>query len=76
MLEKNQVNKYDADHDVLHVFLGNQYNASAEEEFPGVYVSRDDDTEEIVGFTVIDYRKNRHLLHEHYPQYDFTVSVA
>ena len=31
---------YDERHDILHVFLGSPINAFADEEFPGIYVSR------------------------------------
>lgn len=45
--------KHDARHDVLHVYLNNRCSyryASADEEYPDIYVLRDDDTDEIVGF--------------------------
>jgi len=52
---EKQVNKYDERHDVLHIFLGSQQNAFADEEAPGVYVNRDEDSDEIVGLTILDY---------------------
>lgn len=51
--------KYDERHDILHVFLGSPINAFADEEFPGIYVSRNDDTNDIVGLTIIDYTKKK-----------------
>ena len=59
--------KYDERHDILHVFLGSPINAFADEEFPGIYVSRNDDTNDIVGLTIIDYTKKKQLLKNYFP---------
>lgn len=59
--------KYDKRHDILHVFLGSPINAFADEEFPGIYVSRNDDTNDIVGLTIIDYTKKKQLLKNYFP---------
>ena len=59
--------KYDKRHDILHVFLGSPINAFADEEFPGIYVSRNDDTNDIVGLTIIDYTKKKQLLKDYFP---------
>ena len=64
---EKQVNKYDERHDVLHIFLGSQQNAFADEEAPGVYVNRDEDSDEIVGLTILDYSKKRAAVKEKYP---------
>lgn len=58
---------YDKRHDILHVFLGSPINAFADEEFPGIYVSRNDDTNDIVGLTIIDYTKKKQLLKNYFP---------
>ena len=58
---------YDERHDILHVFLGSPINAFADEEFPGIYVSRNDDTNDIVGLTIIDYTKKKQLLKNYFP---------
>ena len=68
------INKYDKRHDVLHVFLASQRNSSADEEFPGVYVNRNDDTEMIVGFTIMNFSQNGEQAKKMYPQYNFNVS--
>ena len=70
---KHQINKYDKQHDVLHVFLASQENSSADEEFPGIYVHRNDDTEMIVGFTIMDFSRNKEQVQKLYPQYDFSI---
>ena len=52
--------KYDEHHDVMHVYLSkrcNEYESSAEEEYPDVYVLKDDETDETVGFKILDYKK-------------------
>ena len=59
--------KYDKRHDILHVLLGSPINAFADEEFPGIYVSRNDDTNDIVGLTIIDYTKKKQLLKNYFP---------
>jgi len=63
------ITRYDARHDVLHLFLSEQYDSSAEEEMPGIYVQKKDDTEDIVGFTILDFKENRHKVEKMYPQY-------
>ena len=65
--------KYDERHDVLHVFLGSRANAFTEEDFPGVYIDRNDDTDEIVGLTLMDYKKRRRDITKWLPQYEFKV---
>lgn len=70
------IKRYDKQHDVLHVFLESQRNSSADEEFPGVYVNRNDDTEMIVGFTIMDFKKNGAQAKKLYPQYNFTLPPA
>lgn len=63
--------KYDKQHDVLHIFLGSPINAFADEEFPGIYVSRDEDTNDIVELTVMDFKKKKKLLTKYFPQFLF-----
>jgi len=65
--------KYDARHDVLHVFFGDNSNAFAEETFPGVYVDKDDDTDGVVGLTLMDYKKRKQKIHSWLSQYKFVV---
>lgn len=70
------INKYDSRHDILHIYLSNkcnEYNASADEEYPNVYVLKDDDTDEIVGFKILDFTKNVGKVEKIYPQYKFRV---
>jgi len=67
--------KYDERHDVLHVFLGkcNSFDAYAEEEYPGIFIKKCEDTEEIVGLTILDYQKRKGELSELLPEYDFAI---
>ena len=73
-----QVNKYDADHDVLHVFLSDNYwkNSSSDEEADDIYVTRDDDTNELLGFVILDYQKNVEIVKKMYPQYNFSIGYT
>ena len=69
-----QENKYDADHDVMHVFLGSQAYSSSEEVVDDVFVTRNDDTEAIVGFTILNFKgRNQMLVQALYPQFDFSI---
>ena len=68
------INKYDDEHDVLHVFLKSRRNAFADEEQKDIYVFRNDESDEIVGFTVMDYSKNADRVKTLYPQYDFSLN--
>lgn len=68
------IRKYDCEHDVLHVYLSNrcnEYDSSADEEFPDVYVFKDDDTDEVVGFKILRFKKNAAKVKRIYPQYNF-----
>lgn len=67
--------KYDERHDVLHVYLNNRcnaYDASADEEYPDIYVFRDDDTNEIVGFKFLRFTKNANAIKKLFKQYNFS----
>lgn len=71
------VNKYDADHDVLHVYLSERCNcidSSAEEPVKDIYVLYDDDTDEITGFKILDFKKNADTVRKMYPQYNFVIN--
>lgn len=68
--------RYDARHDVLHVFFGNLANSSADEDYPGVYVGRDDDTNEVVKLTIMDFQKRHDKILRWLPQYKFTGSFG
>lgn len=69
----SKMTKYDNRHDVLHVFLGNclSGDVSAEEEYPGVYIKRCDDTDDVVGITILDYSKKKSRLSSILPDYEF-----
>ena len=72
------ISKYDERHDVLHVYLDsrcNEYEASAEEEYPNIYVMKDDDTDETVGFKILDFKRNAAKVARIYPQYNFRNAV-
>lgn len=68
------INKYDDAHDVLHVYLKSQRDAFADEEQKDIYVFRNDESDEIVGFTIIDYSKNAARVKALYPQFDFSLN--
>ena len=75
---KFPINKYDADHDVLHVYLNEHCNfreSSAEEPVKDIYVLYDDKTDEITGFKILDFKKNADTVRKMYPQYKFVVPL-
>ena len=42
-----------------------------------IYVTRNDDTDEIVGFTILDYKKkNAEIVKKMYPQYNFSIGYS
>lgn len=67
----NEKIRYDRRHDVLHVFLGSPIHAFADEEYTGIYVSRNKFSHDIVEFTVLDYKMKKDFLQSLYPEYKF-----
>ena len=68
--------KYDANRDVMRVYFSwycDYLRVSSEEPVHNIYVIYDDDTDEIVGFKILDYKKNVDKAREMYPQYDFSL---
>ena len=67
------VYKYNDRQDVLNVFYSDRVHYYGDEEYqkdyPYLYVLRDDDTEEVIGFTILDYSKYKAHLPELYPEY-------
>ena len=59
------VYKYNDRQDVLNVFYSEEY----QKDYPYLYVLRDDDTEEVIGFTILDYSKYKAHLPELYPEH-------
>ena len=52
--------KYDQDHDVMHIYCNdrcNEWNSSAIEIDEGIYRLTDDDTGDITGYKILDYKK-------------------
>lgn len=48
---------YDLQNDVLYLSYGKAREAISEETEDGVWVRRDPDSDEIVGFTLVDFRR-------------------
>ena len=55
----------------MHVYLKSQQDAFADEEQKDIYVFRNDTSDEIVGFTIMDFSKNIGRVKALYPQLDF-----
>lgn len=48
---------YDADHDVLYLFIGHPQFGYEEETYPGIYLRRTEETDEVIGAIIMDYQK-------------------
>ena len=67
------VYNYDKKNDLLSIFYSARVNYYGDEEYykdyPELYVMRDDDTEEVIGFAIFDYSKYKAHLPELYPDH-------
>ena len=69
--------KYNAKSDVMHVFFTQRYKDAdagyymADDITYNIYELRDERTEDLVGFIILDYRRNKPELVKRYPQYFF-----
>lgn len=60
--------KYSLRYDVMHIFISSGPYIY-EEEYPGIYVARNEDTNNIEKFTVMDWSKNKELFEAKFPEY-------
>lgn len=60
--------KYSLKHDIMHIFISHGPYIY-EEECPGIYVARNENTNEIEKFTIMDWSKNKDLFEEKFPEY-------
>lgn len=63
------IQMYDSTNDVFYIYLGSQYDAFADEEYPNIYVMRNDADNQIVGFKILDFKNNKSKFELQYPQY-------
>ena len=69
--------KYDRKSDVMHVFFTQRYKDEdygcyvADEVAPDINEMRDVRNEDLVGFIILDYRRNKPELVKRYPEYFF-----
>ena len=69
--------KYNAKFDVMHVFFTQRYKDEdygyyvADEVTPEINEMRDVRNEDLVGFVILDYRRNKPELVKRYPEYFF-----
>lgn len=65
--------KYDKQHDIMHVYFeGYSYVDDADEEYPNIYVFRNEVTNNITKILVIDFMKNKYKLKEVLHQYNIS----
>lgn len=69
---RNENVRYDADHDVLHVFFDFDGYLVDDEDFPGVFVRRSIEDNQVAGFIILDYKKRKDILSKLLPDYDFS----
>ncbi|MBX6396520.1 MAG: DUF2283 domain-containing protein [Alicyclobacillaceae bacterium] len=71
-IREDQV-RYDADHDVLHVYFPPLDLADDEEDFPGIIIRRSVHDDRIIGLVIMDYSKrDKKFLEAVLPRYDFS----
>lgn len=68
--------RYDTDHDVMYVQLGKYTPAESvnyvdDKIVPNINEIRDERNEDLVGFIILDYRRNKPELVKRYPEYFF-----
>lgn len=67
--------KYDKQHDIMHIyFKGYSYVDDADEEYPNIYVFRNESTNNITKILVINFMKNKDKLKELLYQYDISYN--
>lgn len=70
---KDIVRKYNSKYDVMHIFISDDGLYIYDEDYPGIYVARNDNNE-IEKFTIMDWSVNKKLFKEKYPEYKETLS--
>ncbi|MBR0289378.1 MAG: hypothetical protein IJQ82_10395 [Selenomonadaceae bacterium] len=69
--------KYDRSSDVMHVFFNQRYKEAnygyyvADDVTDDIKEMRDVRNEDLVGFVILDYRRNKPELVKRYPEYFF-----
>ncbi len=69
--------KYNAKSDVMHVFFTQRYKDEdagyymADDVASNIHELRDERNEDLVGFIILDYRRNKPELVKRYPKYFF-----
>lgn len=68
--------RYDTDHDVMYVQLEKYASTESvnyvdDEVLPNINEIRDVRNEDLVGFVILDYRRNKPELNKRYPEYFF-----
>jgi len=49
--------KYDAEHDVLYIFIGQPRYGYEDEVYPGIFLRKDEDSDEVIGVIIMDFTK-------------------
>lgn len=71
---KNEQIKYDAEHDVLHIFFPPFVPSVDDEEYPGIIIRRSLIDERITGLVILDFsRRNSKELANILPQYKLNL---
>jgi len=76
MTSGTTIYRYDTDHDVMYVQLDKYTSAESvnyvdDEILPNINEVRDERNEDLVGFVILDYRRNKPELVKRYPEYFF-----
>ena len=77
MADEYVIYKYDRKSDVMHVFFTQKYKDADygwyvnDEIADNIMEVRDERNEDLVGFVILDYRRNKPELVKRYPEYFF-----
>lgn len=55
--QRDEKISYDMEHDVLYIFFGEPRVAYDDEVSPGIFIRKDDCTDEVIGAVILNYRR-------------------
>ena len=70
----NDNTKYDYDNDVLYAYFREENNVSADEVEPGIYVYKDETTNEVVKITFMNFNKRYIIIRKWIQNNDCTIA--
>ena len=69
-----QIN-YDKNHDVLYLYIGTPKESYGEEDDDGFIIRKSFETDEITGFTLLDFNKNIDKIELFFNSIDYNINI-